>query len=190
MFRDIFDIPEVALWVNDYIAMSNTLSVNIAAGLGFITITRLHFRRAVNKRSSWQYSIVTLVFAAAMLIMGLVFERGQDSRFYQFWFQNIAIRTGEMVFAMLAYYISSAAFRAFRIRNVEATLLLGAAILVMLGGVTVGNAMWSGFPGVKVWIMNNLSTATTRAMGFGTTLGVLTQSARNLFGIERGYMTE
>jgi len=190
MFRDIFDIPEVASWVTKYIAMGNTLSSNAAAALGFIVLTRLHFRRIISRRNDWKYSATLLSCAAAMLLMGLIFERGQDAPVYQFFYQNIAIRSGEMVFAMLAYFVASAAYRAFRVRNIEATLLLTTAILVMLGGITVGNAIWSGMPDVKAWIMNNLGTATTRALGFGTTLGALSQSARNLFGLERGYMSE
>ena len=190
MFRDIFDIPEVAAWVTKYIAMGNTLSSNAASALGFITLTRLHFRRVSGKRTGWQYSLSLLVCAVAMLTMGLVFERGQNSPIYQFFYQNIPIRAGEMVFAMLAYFVASSAYRAFRIRNTEATLLLASAVLVMLGSVTIGNAIWSGFPTVKFWIMDILNTSSIRALGFGITLGSLSQAARNLFDIERGYMSD
>ena len=181
MFRDIFDIPQVAAWVTKYIAMGNTLSSNAAAALGFITLTRLHFRRVYGRRTGWQYSLSLLLCAAAMFTMGLVFEKGPNSVFYQYWYQNIPIRLGEMVFAMLAYFVASAAYRAFRMRNLEATLLLGSAVLVMLGSVTIGNAIWPGFPLVKAWIMDILNTSTVRALGFGITLGALSQSARNLF---------
>ena len=190
MFRDIFDIPEVAAWVTKYIAMGNTLSINAAAALGFITLTRLHFRRVAHRQTGWQYSLSLLLCAAAMMCMGLIFEGGPNATVYQYWYQNISVRLGEMVFAMLAYFVASAAYRAFRIRNVEATLLLSAALLVMLGSVTVGNAIWSGFPGVKAWIMDCLNTATMRALGFGISIGALSQAARNLFGLERGYMAD
>jgi len=190
IFRDIFAIPELANWVTKYIVMGNTLSINAAYALGLVQLSRLHFRRAVSKRPEWQYSVVLLVCIFFMLAMGLTFEKGQNAPFYDWWYQMLPIKLGQVMFAMVTYYIASAAYRAFRVRSVEATLLLASAVLVMLGGVTIGYAIWPRFPELKSWIMNNLNTATVRGLGLGITLGALAQFARNLFGIERGYMAD
>jgi hypothetical protein len=92
------------------------------------------------------------------------------------------------MYSLLAFFITSAAFRAFRARNKEAVLLLVAAVLVMLGRVPIGSAIWSGFPDVTEWIMSFPNAAAKRGIRLGIDLGLISMALRMILGIERSYM--
>ena len=99
------------------------------------------------------------------------------------------------MFSLLAFFIASAAYRAFRARTLEATLLLIAGILVMFGNVPISNVIWgrltSWFPdlpsAVKDWILENPNLASRRAIYLGIGLGSISQGLRIILGIERSH---
>ena len=191
IIRDIFDIPEITSWVTTYIVMSVTLSTNTAYAIGIMNLFKIHGLRVARRRSDWQFSVILLCSAGWMLLMGLfLFDANHNAPVYNWFYQMLPVQLGNATFAVICFYIASAAYRAFRMRSIESTLLLLSACFVMLGGVSIGYALWDQFPQVKVFIMNNLNTAAVRGITLGITLGSLAQYMRNLLGIERGYMAE
>ena len=61
----------------------------------------------------------------------------EGSLFYWMFFKMLNPLSATM-FALLAFFVASASYRAFRIRNFEATLLLISGVLLMLGRVPIG----------------------------------------------------
>ena len=97
------------------------------------------------------------------------------------------------MFSLLAFYMASAAFRAFKARTIEGTLLLTAAFLVMIGRVSFGYWLnqkfwWLPFPGIQERIMDIPTTAGQRAVMIGAALGVISASLRMLLGLEQTYL--
>jgi hypothetical protein len=100
------------------------------------------------------------------------------------------------MFSLLAFFIASAAFRAFRARNAEATLMLVAACVVMLGLTPPFVQLWDSLvpvlPGLpttaKDWILEVPNMASRRAILLGIGLGAIAQSFRIILGLERTYL--
>jgi len=93
------------------------------------------------------------------------------------------------MFSLLAFYIASASFRAFRAKSTMATLLLITAFIVMLGRVPFGRFI-SGphLSNITEWIMNVVNMAGQRAILIGAALGVMATSVKIVLGIERSHL--
>ena len=101
------------------------------------------------------------------------------------------------MFALLAFYVASAAFRAFRAKNVGASLLLGTAFIILLGRTYAGTWLTAWLPpewfdltipGLSVTIMSVFTTAGNRAIMIGIALGIASTSLKLLLGIDRSYL--
>ncbi len=99
-----------------------------------------------------------------------------DGSLFKWMFDNVFTPLAATMFALLAFFVASASYRAFRIRNFEATLLLSAGIIIMLGRVPIGNTISTWFIAyvvvliaaiiVNTFVNNRLATLATVAAGF------------------------
>jgi hypothetical protein len=101
------------------------------------------------------------------------------------------------MFAILAFFIVSAAYRAFRVRSAEATLMMLSAFIIMLGQVPLGivltqwiphDSPWAIFRLERMarWILTGINAAAFRAIIFGILMGYLAMSLRVWLSLERG----
>jgi len=195
--------------------------VRIIAGfailLGIYSLLNHHYHKIRRKVPGWGFSVVTWVGFFAMAFAGFIWGIQNpsplgavlaDGTAYQYqtsvpfmWMYNyLFVPMQATMFSILAFYIASAAYRAFRARTPEATVLLVTAIIVMLGRVPLGAMLipWVPFesygqelqflPWLTEWILNNPSMAAQRGIMMGIGLGMIATSLRIIFGIERAYM--
>lgn len=156
--------------------------------LGVGNLIKLHGQRVGRRGSGWGYSVILLVTLGVMGLSGIFQGIEEGTVFYYFW-QNMMIPLGSTMFSLLAFFVASASYRAFRARTPDAALLLVAATLVMLGRVPIGGILYEGFPQVANWIMDIPNTAGQRAILIGIALGTVSASLRLILGIERAHLT-
>jgi len=155
--------------------------------VGVVTIFKIHSIKIARQQNNWPYSLLTIIGIAVMAILG--FTRGTDWGSPFLWiFMNIQVPMQSTMFALLAFYVASAAYRGFRFRNKEAAVLLITAIIVMLGRVPLGHQISDFIPRVAEWIIDNPSVAAKRGILIGIGLGSITTALRVILGVERSYV--
>lgn len=167
--------------------------------LGTYSLVRIHAAKVARKKEGWGYSLVLLfglgvtVFVGVQSIIthGSIVAIGSS---FMWLYTNAIVPLQATMFALLSFFIASAAYRAFKARSIDATLLLLAAGLVMLGRVPVGQALTRGLhhsiqlPVIADWLMEIPQMAAKRGILIGTYLGAVAMSLRIILGIERTYL--
>ena len=188
--------------VADYLVMLGWM----AAFLGTINLFRHHGRIVLRMRENWLYSSTFFFSFFFMLVCSAVFYPASSKfvrvpdpvHFSEAFIADPLIAT---ILGLLGYYITSAAYRAFRIKNIEATVMMLVAVFVMLGNVPALEPLTRNgllhtvfdqlhFPLWRDWIMSKGNAAVFRALNFGLAIGVVAMSIRIIFGIERGAFFE
>ncbi len=180
--------------VKDYFQQSYMIIAAFAMLLGIGNLTKLHVRKISEKRPQWGYSVVLLAGLLGMAIPGLFIGGIKEGTIFDFLFRNAYVPMNSTMFSLLAFFVASASYRAFRARTVDAALLLIAGFVVMLGRAPIGDWLTSFMPeGWQMsdyanWIMEIPNTAGQRAIMMGAALGVVATSLRVILGIERSYL--
>jgi hypothetical protein len=156
----------------------------LAVGLGIVSLVQVNAIKIQRRREGWPYSVITILGLVVMFATGFGWDYRDLSNPFQFLFQNVLIPIYGTMFSLLAFYIASAAFRAFRARSLLATTILVTAVIVMLGQVPVGEALSPA----KDFVLKVPNMAGFRAIMIGIGLGAIAMGLKIIFGIERTYM--
>jgi hypothetical protein len=157
-----------------------------ALALGIWGLLKMEFRKLKNPKERF-YAAVLLFGYFIMVFTALTREGREAGTLHMQLFEYILIPIQATIFSLLAFYVASAAYRAFRARTLLATILLLTAFIIMLrliplGPITTVNQT------VVSWILALPNMAAKRAITMGVGLGAIATCIKIILGIERTYL--
>lgn len=182
-------------------------------GLGVFSVVRVHGEKVIKKHKDRVFSAALLISVVLMVVFGYwdyysrsfgptrtqlsVQENWTFVNYaYDFLFNWVLQQMDASMFSLIAFYILSAAYRAFRVRSVEATVLLATALLLVLKTTTMFANYWASIPLVKehpnatlesicTWLTVSLQNSSIRGVDFGVGIGLLAMALRLWLNLER-----
>lgn len=190
MLLEYFFFAEAQPWA-ETIRTWAVIVFNISLGLGAVRLLMQHGTTLQRKRDNWQFSVVLLTIFTVMLLTGFAgyFATGvqTNNAIYSWLFINVYTPLSATLYPITGFYIFSAAYRAFRARNLDAALMLLAGCFVMLKNAPVGEAIWIGFAEIGNWFQFTGQIPGMRSLAIVGALGLIAYGFRALLGKERGF---
>ena len=167
--------------------------------LGVTSLFHIHAVKIKRHEPGWGYSFVLYIGIVVTVAVGLFdpwsgeWVKGKESvngamTVFGWIYTYAMVPLQGSMFAILAFFIASAAYRSFRARSKEAAVLLIAAVIVMMGRVPLGEYILPVTGEITSWILNVLNASVRRAILIGISLGAVALSIKIIFGLERAYL--
>ena len=167
--------------------------------LGIGSLFFIHGKRVAHKNENRINSLGFFIGFFAIVVFGFMMDAGAKGadKLFDIIFNGIYVSMSAAMFSLVAFYIVSASYRAFRIRNLETGLLFLSTAIIMLALIPLGSFVTNFIPdkgfwsflrveNLGYWILTSPNMAVQRAIAFGVGVGAMATSLRIWLSLERG----
>jgi hypothetical protein len=199
-----------------FVAEAQATVWSFALFLGVWNLFQIHGKSLRKLSSGWYNSLAFFLAFFAIVMAGFLQDWGMGklagmtarspgfaatsaaskayTSTYEILYQGLLVSLESTMFSLIAFYIVSAAYRAFRVRSAESALMMVTAAIIMLSLVPVGVAITNSLPPdspfriekIGYWILTSPNMTAQRAIGFGIAVGALAMGLRIWLGLEKG----
>lgn len=195
-------IPFTGYTLSDGTKIATNVFVVVGAfayGVGLINVFRVHSMAVLNRKKNWQYSLVVFISFVVILgvcLYGLLIPAATkgDLTPLTFFVDYVFTPLVATVMALLGFYITYAAYRAFKVRSVDGIVMMSVAVIVMLGYDPIGNVITYWLKGTKIdylqlpvvaqFFMTTMNSAVFRSLNLGIAIATIAISWRIWLGFE------
>ena len=144
-------------WLQTNLSVFFAIIAAFAMILGAGNLLRIHVGNMAKQKKGWGFSAVCVLGFFVTLIGGL-FKIGnpagitgaleEPGSWFAYIYEWVLAPLQSTMFALLAFFVASASYRAFRAKNREATMLLVAAFVILIRRTLLGTVITEAVPGI------------------------------------------
>lgn len=151
--------------------------------LGVVNLLGVHARMNGDHRAR-RYSALLLIALVGTLLIGLLRPASAELTWV---FDYLYFPLQATMGALLAFFVVSAAYRAFKLRSVPAIILLVTSLVVLITQLPFSAALSPLLPAAREWIFAIPVTAGVRGILLGVALGTTATALRVLLAVDHPY---
>ena len=183
-------------WIGDALAVWFQIITAFAYILGAVSMVVVNGKKIQRRSDGWIYNLVLLLALVTTLVAGFYPRPDgklptEEGSVFDWIFRFVYSPLSATTYSLLAFFIASAAFRAFKAKSLESTLLLVTALFVIFFRVPAGESLVGSLPVgefIEQFIMGGFNTAGQRAVQLGASIGLISVSLKIILGVERSYL--
>lgn len=148
-----------------------TILSGAAFGIGTALLAMNHGRRIYRREGTphWLFSVIFMI--SIVVTVGTMLIGGQRGDNTVWLFTYILAPSGQALYSMTAFYISTAGYRIFRFRNLDAAVLLLSGMIILWSVLPLFTGPFPFLVPLAAWLNNVPVVAGFRAFVMGTSLG-------------------
>jgi len=175
-----FDIP-VLTASGESVGQWAVIIAAFAIGIGVINNMIYHSHRIIKRQKEWFLNAWTIIAFILTTILGFM---GLDTPNYQWIYENVLLPLGATVVCLMGFYNLQAAVYAFRLRSIDAAIMLVCSLIVFGYNVPIGVQLFGpGYNELGLWIINIWQGMGVRVYHMVSTLGTVSIGIRVLFTV-------
>jgi hypothetical protein len=158
----------------------------IATWLGFFYMAYAQWRMYDKNRTTPNLILflTPFVFFALFMIAGTVYPGDVNSPEYLWYFNNIRLQVGSMIYAVMFFTLASSAYRTFKFASIDATALLLGGLIYTLRQIPLFQVYIPWIMGLGEWVLLVPNVGGSRGAVICAALAAMVVGLRTLGGKE------
>lgn len=176
------EVPPVVTGIESWLISTTVVVASVAIWVGVYTQARREAIRMRRRTRGWPYGLWMAFLTFIMIIFGIAV--GTNAPLILFLSNAFVVPGDATIYALLVFFLTSSAARAFKVRDVESLLLMITAFVLILKQAPMTENMFPWISPIGTWLNDYLAMSASRVFSITAALGGIVLAIRLLMGRE------